>query len=251
MPIRTTSLTASTTRASRGPATRTCSTCCESSTPTTRQKFAKLVGMLDGIQNGDGSTLLDSSAAVWFQDCVGRLRPQPEQPSRSFRRAAAAAPSRRAGPSTSIRAARGREPDPGQQRGAVRARRQRHGQRPQQGNGNRSEAGQRANQQILLQPHERDGREGGCERIPHGGRQRGGDAVRLLRPDDGLLRRLRRGRGRWSPRPRRVHGPQSHPDRARHPPARVGAAGVREVSCPRLRAGAARSSPRRRGRSRR
>ena len=31
-------------------------------------KFAKLVGMLDSIQNGDGSTLLDSSAAVWFQD---------------------------------------------------------------------------------------------------------------------------------------------------------------------------------------
>jgi len=31
-------------------------------------KFAKLVGMLDGIKNGDGSTLLDSSAAVWFQD---------------------------------------------------------------------------------------------------------------------------------------------------------------------------------------
>ncbi len=31
-------------------------------------KFAKLVGMLDDIKNGDGSTLLDSSAAVWFQD---------------------------------------------------------------------------------------------------------------------------------------------------------------------------------------
>ena len=31
-------------------------------------KFAKLVGMLDGIKNSDGSTLLDSSAAVWFQD---------------------------------------------------------------------------------------------------------------------------------------------------------------------------------------
>jgi hypothetical protein len=32
-------------------------------------KFAKLVGMLDSVQNGDGSTLLDSSAAVWLQDC--------------------------------------------------------------------------------------------------------------------------------------------------------------------------------------
>jgi hypothetical protein len=31
-------------------------------------KFAKLVGMLDGIKNSDGSTLLDSSAAVWFQE---------------------------------------------------------------------------------------------------------------------------------------------------------------------------------------
>jgi hypothetical protein len=31
-------------------------------------KFGKLIGMLDGIQNGDGSTLLDRSAAVWFQD---------------------------------------------------------------------------------------------------------------------------------------------------------------------------------------
>ena len=32
------------------------------------KKFAKLIGMLDGIQNGDGSTLLDSSAAVWTTD---------------------------------------------------------------------------------------------------------------------------------------------------------------------------------------
>ena len=31
-------------------------------------KFAKLVGMLDGIQNPDGSTLLDNTATVWFQD---------------------------------------------------------------------------------------------------------------------------------------------------------------------------------------
>ena len=29
-------------------------------------KFAKLIGMLDGISNGDGSTLLDSTATVWF-----------------------------------------------------------------------------------------------------------------------------------------------------------------------------------------
>jgi hypothetical protein len=29
-------------------------------------KFAKLVGMLDSIGNGDGSTLLDSTATVWF-----------------------------------------------------------------------------------------------------------------------------------------------------------------------------------------
>jgi len=32
------------------------------------KKFAKLIGWLDGIQNGDGSTLLDSSAAVWISD---------------------------------------------------------------------------------------------------------------------------------------------------------------------------------------
>jgi len=31
-------------------------------------KFAKLIGMLDSIKNADGSTLLDSSAAVWFQE---------------------------------------------------------------------------------------------------------------------------------------------------------------------------------------
>jgi len=31
-------------------------------------KFAKLIGMLDGIKNSDGSTLLDSSAAVWFNE---------------------------------------------------------------------------------------------------------------------------------------------------------------------------------------
>jgi hypothetical protein len=31
------------------------------------QKFAKLVGMLDSIKNSDGTTLLDNSAAVWFQ----------------------------------------------------------------------------------------------------------------------------------------------------------------------------------------
>ena len=32
------------------------------------QKFANLVGMLDGVVNSDGSTLLDSSAAVWFNE---------------------------------------------------------------------------------------------------------------------------------------------------------------------------------------
>jgi hypothetical protein len=32
------------------------------------QKFAKLVGLLDGVKNSDGSTLLDSSAAVWFNE---------------------------------------------------------------------------------------------------------------------------------------------------------------------------------------
>jgi hypothetical protein len=31
-------------------------------------KFAKLVGMLDGIKNPDGSTLLDNTATVWFQE---------------------------------------------------------------------------------------------------------------------------------------------------------------------------------------
>jgi hypothetical protein len=31
-------------------------------------KFAKLVAMLDGVTNPDGSTLLDHSAAVWFQE---------------------------------------------------------------------------------------------------------------------------------------------------------------------------------------
>jgi hypothetical protein len=31
-------------------------------------KFAKLVGLLDGIRNPDGSTLLDSTATVWFQE---------------------------------------------------------------------------------------------------------------------------------------------------------------------------------------
>jgi len=31
-------------------------------------KFAKLAGLLDGINNADGSTLLDSTAAVWFNE---------------------------------------------------------------------------------------------------------------------------------------------------------------------------------------
>ena len=31
-------------------------------------KFAKLIGLLDGIKNSDGSTMLDSSAAVWFNE---------------------------------------------------------------------------------------------------------------------------------------------------------------------------------------
>jgi hypothetical protein len=31
-------------------------------------KFAKLVGLMDGITNPDGSTLLDNSATVWFQE---------------------------------------------------------------------------------------------------------------------------------------------------------------------------------------
>lgn len=32
------------------------------------QKFAKLVGMLDGIKNPDGSTLLDNTCTVWFNE---------------------------------------------------------------------------------------------------------------------------------------------------------------------------------------
>jgi hypothetical protein len=32
------------------------------------QKFANLVGMMDSITNSDGSTLLDNSATVWFQE---------------------------------------------------------------------------------------------------------------------------------------------------------------------------------------
>lgn len=31
-------------------------------------KFAKLIGMLDSVSNGDGSTLLDSTATVWFNE---------------------------------------------------------------------------------------------------------------------------------------------------------------------------------------
>lgn len=31
-------------------------------------KFAKLVGLLDSVKNGDGSTLLDNTATVWFQE---------------------------------------------------------------------------------------------------------------------------------------------------------------------------------------
>ncbi|MEI9942504.1 MAG: DUF1552 domain-containing protein [Pseudomonadota bacterium] len=31
-------------------------------------KFAKLIGMLDGIPEGDGTTTLDNTAAVWFQE---------------------------------------------------------------------------------------------------------------------------------------------------------------------------------------
>jgi hypothetical protein len=31
-------------------------------------KFAKLVGLLDGVKNSDGSSLLDSSATVWFNE---------------------------------------------------------------------------------------------------------------------------------------------------------------------------------------
>ena len=170
-------------------------------------KFAKLVGMLDGVQNGDGSTLLDSSAAVWFQDssdgCARNLNNLP------IIQAGSCGGTFKTGWTINVENGAANLTQ-GNSEAQCAARWHRAGRRPQQGDRNRSEARQRADQQILLQPHERDGREGGRERIPHGGRQRGGDAVRLLRPDDGLLRRLRRGRGRWSPRPRRVHGPQSH-----------------------------------------
>jgi hypothetical protein len=32
------------------------------------QKFAKLVGMMDSVQNSDGTTLLDNSATIWFNE---------------------------------------------------------------------------------------------------------------------------------------------------------------------------------------
>ena len=51
-----------------GLATRTRSRCSQTIDKYYVSKFAKLVGMLDGIKNGDGSTLLDNTATVWFNE---------------------------------------------------------------------------------------------------------------------------------------------------------------------------------------
>ena len=72
-------------------------------------KFAKLVGLLDGIKNSDGSTLLDNTATVWFNEMSdGNGHNLNNLP--IIQAGGCTATSRRAGPSTSTRRTPGRPP---------------------------------------------------------------------------------------------------------------------------------------------
>ena len=174
---------------------RTRSRCSRRSTSTTRRSSPSWSGMLDGIKNPDGSTLLDNTATVWFNEmsdgnahnlnnlpiiqaggCGGYFK----SAGRSTRHHATGAPP----PLTRATASR-----------SARTARRLVGQRPHPETGTTSTVGHAPDQQVLLQPDERDGREGGRDRIPGQGRHRTGDEVRLFRPDHGFHRWLGRGPG--------------------------------------------------------
>ena len=125
-------------------------------------KFAKLIGMLDSISNGDGSTLLDSSAAVWFNEILGRARRQPQQPPGH-----PGGRLRRLFQDRLDRERRSGEPglaDLTQGNSEAQCGRQRRDGRRRQPITGPIPARQRAHQQVLLQPDERRGREGGRDR---------------------------------------------------------------------------------------
>ena len=181
-------------------------------------KFAKLVGMLDGIKNGDGSTLLDSTATVWFNEfsdgLAGNLNNLP------IIQAGGCGGYFKTGWTVNVDTANPGSPTltrgnseaqcaDGTANGTVNGVTQATGTDPNVANG--------TDQQVLLQPDERRGREGGRERIPDEGWRRGGEQVRLLRSDDGLQRRFRRRCGGHDPQPRRVHRAQGR--LLSHPPA--------------------------------
>ncbi len=171
-------------------------------------KFAKLAGMLDGIKNADGSTLLDSTAAVWFNEFSDGLAANLNN--LPIIQAGGCGGYFKTGWTVNVDTSEHRfgDPEPGQQRGAVRARQRRAGRRHPPGHRNRSERRQRADQQVLLQPDERPGREGGRGRVSGEGGDQGGEPVRLLRPDHRLQGRPGRRGGGDHPQPRRVHRSQ-------------------------------------------
>ena len=132
-------------------------------------KFAKLVGMLDGIKNADGSTLLDSTAAVWFNEMSdGNAHNLNNLP---IIQAGGCGGYFKTGWTVNVDTANTGSATltRGNSEAQCATRQRRDGQRHQPRHRNRSEGRQRADQQVLLQPDERDGREGGRQRIPREG----------------------------------------------------------------------------------
>ena len=83
-------LTAWTTRACRGTCYPNSLTLLQTIDKYYASKFAKLVSMLDSIKKGDGSTLLDSTATVWFNEMsdgnAHNLNNLPDHPGGRLRR---------------------------------------------------------------------------------------------------------------------------------------------------------------------
>ncbi len=166
------------------------------------QKFARLVGMLDGITEGDG-TLLDNTATVWFQEmsdgCARNLNNLPIIQAGSC-----------GGYFKTGRAVNVDDGSPTLSKGnseifcADGASDQVDG--VNQASGTDPLVGQRADQQILLQLDERARSEGGRRRLSARGRLARSDLLWHVRQDRRLHRRQRQSA--QDPRPRRLRRPQ-------------------------------------------
>ena len=163
------------------------------------QLFAYLVGRLDSFSEGDGKTVLDNTATVWFQEMSdGNSHNLNNMP---ILQAGSCGGYFKTGWAVNVEGGTADMTQGNSDGDCV------NGQSPSSQARLRRNAGERcheADQQVLLQPDERDRREGRGRRLPGQGRHRSRDEVRQVRRHEAVLgRRDQTGHDRQS---RRVHG---------------------------------------------